>query len=261
MRERPPLPSVPPGEQPRLLDQVRRLTRLRHYSIRTEEAYVTWARRFINFHGQTHPRELREPEVEAFLTYLAAERNVSSSTQNQAFNALLFLYEGVLREPLEEVDALRAGKKVKLPLWLQKSDAKKLLAELQGVHKLVASLIFGGGLRLMEALRLRVHDIDFLKREITVHSGKGGRSRVTVLPATVEPQLKRQLRKVKELFRQDIDNGTANVYLPYKLAQKYPKAPKQLGWQYVFPAARCYRLRQSALSWLRVSLLVPLFRC
>jgi integron integrase len=222
---------------PRLLDLVRERLRVKHYSIRTEEQYVSWIRRYILFHGKRHPREMGLREVEAFLTDLAVAGRVSASTQNQAKAALLFLYAQVLGTELGWLDGVTSAKAARrLPVVLTEQEAKALLAQLTGVHWVLASLLYGAGLRLMEALRLRVKDVDFARREIVVRDGKGGKDRVTVLPAKLVEPLRQQLAKARELHTRDCLAGYGEVYLPFALARKYPRAAREWGWQYVFPA-------------------------
>lgn len=227
--------SIP--KPPRLLDQLRSRIRAKHYSIRTEEAYVDWARRFILFHGKRHPREMGAAEVEAFLTHLAVERRVSASTQNQAKSALLFLYKDVLGIDLPWLENVTQAKRERrLPVVLTAREARALLGELNGVMWLIASLLYGTGMRVLEGLRLRVKDIEFERREIIVRDGKGGKDRVTVLPETLIEPLKDQLARAKRLHDEDLEAGFGEVYLPDALAVKYPKAGKAWGWQYVFPS-------------------------
>ena len=222
---------------PRLLDRVRERLRVKHYSIRTEEQYVSWIRRYVLFHGKRHPREMGEREVEAFLTDLAVAGNVSASTQNQAKAALLFLYAQVLGVDLGWLEGVTTAKSARrLPVVLTAEEVRVLLAQLKGLHWLIASLLYGAGLRLMEAVRLRVKDIDFARREIVVRDGKGGKDRVTVLPAKLVEPLRQQLARARELHSSDCLAGYGEVYLPFALARKYPRAPREWGWQYAFPA-------------------------
>jgi integron integrase len=221
----------------KLLDQVRDAIRLKHYSIRTEQAYVGWIKRYIYFHGMRHPSEMGAPEVEAFLTYLAVKENVAASTQNQALSALLFLYREVLQQDLGPVDALRAKRPKRLPTVLTKDETLRLIGCLSGTHQLMAKLIYGSGLRLMECLRLRVKDLEFDRRALIVRDGKGVQDRVTVLPDSLIPLLKEHLQRVKALHEQDLAQGYGAVYLPDALARKYPNADREWGWQYVFPAS------------------------
>jgi integron integrase len=226
-------------QPPRLLDRVRERIRYKHYSLRTEESYVQWIRRFVLFHGKRHPSEMGAPEVEAFLTSLAVEGNVAASTQNQARSALLFLYKEVLGSELPWLDNVEQAKKPRrLPVVLNEDEVRSVLASLDGVAWLAAALLYGAGLRLMECLRLRVQDIDFKRREILVRDGKGFKDRVTMLPAKVATRLQQHLVTVKAAHETDLAEGFGEVYLPYALERKYPNADKSLGWQYVFPAAK-----------------------
>jgi len=224
---------------PRLLDQVRGKIRLKHYSLRTEQAYSDWIRRFIRFHGTRHPREMGSAEVEAFLTHLAVEGKVAASTQNQAKSALLFLYKEVLESELPWLDNVEQAKAPKrLPVVLTRAEVQALLTRLDGTHWLLASLLYGAGLRLMECLRLRVKDIDFARKEILVRDGKGFKDRVTMLPVALIEPLRVHLERVRDLHQQDIANGFGAVYLPYALERKYPNAAQEWIWQYVFPSAK-----------------------
>ena len=224
-------------KSPRLLDQVRDAIRRRNYSYRTEEQYVHWIKRFIYFSARRHPGDLGAPEVTAFLNHLARERNVAAATQNQALSALLFLYKEVLEQPLSWLDDLeRAKAPARLPTVLSPQQVRRLLAAMRGTKWLMASLLYGAGLRLTECLKLRVKDIDFEYRQILVRDGKGAKDRVTMLPqATIEP-LKRQLMVAKALHEADLVAGHGEVELPYALARKYPRAPCQWAWQFVFPS-------------------------
>jgi integron integrase len=221
-----------------LLDQVREQIRTLHYSIRTEDAYVLWAKQFILFHGKRHPLDMGEAEVGEFLTYLAVERNVAASTQNQALSAILFLYKVVLDRPLQNLgDVPRAKKPQRLPVVFTRDEVRAVLARLPGENALMASLLYGSGLRLMECLRLRVKDVDFGQNHIVVRDGKGQKDRVTVLPGSLVDALRRQVGRVAEIHRQDLANGFGRVYLPFALARKYPNADREPGWQYLFPAS------------------------
>lgn len=229
----------PTPTPPKLLDQVRERLRLKHYSIRTEQAYVEWTKRFIFFHGKRHPAQMGAAEVETFLTHLAVKNKVSASTQNQAKSALLFLYREVLEQKLEWLEKVTQAKTAKrLPVVLTVREVQAVLKRLSGTHWLLASLLYGSGLRLMEAVRLRVKDVEFIRREIIVREGKGNKDRVTMLPASVIEPLKLHLAKVKLLHAQDVAAGVAGVYLPFALAKKYPNAAHERGWQYVFPSAK-----------------------
>jgi len=223
----------------KLLDQVRDVIRLKHYSIRTEESYVDWIRRYILFHKKRHPKDMGRAEVEAFLTHLAVEGNVAASTQNQAFSALLFLYREVLHQELDApLDSVRAKKPSRLPVVLTPGEARQVIQGMTGVYQLMAKLLYGSGLRLMECVRLRVKDVDFERREITVRDAKGQHDRVTMLPASLVAPLQEHLKRVKLLHQQDLKAGYGQVYLPYALDRKSPNAAKEWGWQYVFPSER-----------------------
>ena len=222
---------------PRLLDRVRHALRLKHYALRTEEAYVGWIRRFILFHQKRHPQTLGTPEVEAFLTDLAVNQHVAASTQNQALSALLFLYSTVLDQPLTgPLTSVRAKQPQRLPTVLTREEVRRVLDALAGVHQVMAQLLYGSGLRLMECVRLRVKDLDFAQRQLIVREGKGAKDRLTMLPDRMLAPLQTQLQYVKLLHEQDLRAGYGNVYLPYALDRKYPNAEQLWIWQYVFPA-------------------------
>jgi integron integrase len=222
---------------PKLLDQVRDKIRVIHYSIRTEEQYLHWIKRFILFHEKRHPREMGAAEVEAFLTHLAVEGNVSASTQNQAKSAILFLYKRVLGIELPWLDNVtRAAAPQRLPLVLTPREVQAVLTRLRGAHAIAGGLLYGAGMRLMEVVRLRVKDVDFTRGEIVVREGKGNKDRVTMLPRCVARPLKLHLAKVKALHDEDLANGYGDVYLPHALAKKYPNTGKDWGWQYIFPS-------------------------
>lgn len=224
---------------PKLLDQVRAAIRARHYSRRTEEAYADWIRRYIVFHGKQHPRELGAGHVTAFLTALATRKRVSASTQNQALSAILFLYRAVLRLELGEIaQAPRAREPHHVPVVLGIGDVRRVLQELDGAQRLVVSLLYGAGLRLLECLELRVKDIDFDRREITVRRGKGGKDRRVMLPESIREALRRHLEVVKRQHDADTAAGLGRVVLPSALERKFPSAPGEWRWQFVFPASR-----------------------
>lgn len=226
-------------EQPGLLETMRDELRKRHYSIRTEEAYLQWVRRYIQFHGRRHPAGMGAPELEAFLTHLAVGRNVAASTQNQALSAILFLYRDVLGQQLPWLDGVtRAKKPQRLPVVLTQDEVQRVLSGLEGTHGLMVLLLYGSGLRLMECVRLRVKDLDFARGEIVVREAKGNKDRVTMLPRLVVQPLQRHLQRVKLLHEEDVLAGHGNVWLPHALAVKKPTAPKEWGWQYVFPSSR-----------------------
>lgn len=219
------------------LESVRVAIRVRHYSYRTEQAYIHWVRRFIIFCRKRHPRELGEPDVAAFLSDLAVRRNVSSSTQNQALNALVFMYREVLDRPLGEVaGVVRAKRTRRLPTVLSRNEVRSLLAEMRGTSWLVACVLYGSGLRLREALSLRVKDIDFGRHALIVRQGKGGKDRIITLPELLHDPLKRHLAARRTLWKRDLSNGPIRASLPDALSRKYPKAPLEWGWQFVFPA-------------------------
>jgi integron integrase len=221
----------------RLLDQVRDAIRRRHYSYRTEDTYVQWIKRFIYFSGKRHPSVLGAAEVTAFLNHLVRERDVAASTQNQALSALLFLYREVLGMPLPWLDALeRARRPVRVPTVLTREEAQRLLAQMQGTKWLMASLLYGAGLRLRECLKLRVKDVDFGYQQIVVRDGKGAKDRVTMLPASVVEPLKAHLVRVKGLHQRDLSEGCGAVELPDALARKYPRAQYEWAWKFVFPS-------------------------
>jgi integron integrase len=223
----------------RLLDQVRERMRVRHLSYRTEQTYIEWIRRFLRFHGMRHPREMGVAEVEAFLTHLAVDRNVSASTQNQALNALLFLYREVLEQPFGELRSVtRAKRSTRVPVVLSINEVASVLGNLAGVHWLIACLQYGSGLRLMESVRLRVKDLDFQHRAILVRDGKGAKDRVVTLPDELMVPLQRHLASRCTVFERDLALGFGTVWLPFARARKYPAAPRSWGWQYVFPASR-----------------------
>jgi integron integrase len=223
--------------KPRLLDEVRDRLRLKHYSLRTEQSYVDWIKRYIWFHDKRHPLDLGPREVEAFLTDLAIARKVSASTQNQALAALLFLYKQVMGIDLPWLDdVVRAKKPQRLPVVLTVAEVQRLLAHLDGSHGLMARLLYGTGMRLMECVRLRVKDVNFERNEIIVRDGKGGKDRVTMLPASLAGPLREHLKRVRMLFEQDRAEDAPGVYLPDALERKYPNAGKEWGWFWVFPS-------------------------
>jgi len=235
-----------------LLDRLRESLRVRHLSLRTEKAYIHWVRRYILFHGKRHPQEMGEAEVNAFLTHLAAEKQVSASTQIQALCALLFLYRTVLERELGELDGLvRARRRKRLPVVLTRDEVRGLLGRLEGVEHLFFSLLYGTGMRLSEGLRLRVKDIDLPSRQITVREGKGGKDRMTVLPDSVKTPLLTHLREVRQLHQRDLDAGGGRVQLPYALARKYPRAEMEWGWQYGYRPGTWVTLRPR--TWVTVS--------
>jgi integron integrase len=227
----------PPAQPPKLLERARRAMRARHYSARTEEAYIGWIRRYILFHNKRHPEAMGPDEVNEFLTSLAVDGKVAASTQNQALSALLFLYRQVLDSALPWLtDLVRARRPVRLPVVLTEAEVRMLLAEMEGTPKLIALLLYGGGLRLMECLQLRVKDINFSRHEIFIRDPKGRRDRLTVLPRAAEESLRAHLERVRALHEKDKAEGFGRVVLPTALARKFPNAAKEWVWQWVFPA-------------------------
>ena len=235
------LPGSSPESKPnpRLIEQVRNVMRLKHYSIRTERTYWDWIERFIRFHSMRHPAQMGETEVSAFLTYLAREGNVSASTQNQALSALLFLYKQVLKQDFGWLEGVeRPSKPARLPVVLTRDEVQKLFANLHGTARLMAGLLYGSGLRLMECVRLRVKDVDFSYARVTVRDGKGGKDRITMLAVNLADPLRLHLAKVRAQHEEDLAGGLGAVHLPHALARKYPRAAREWVWQYVFPSTR-----------------------
>ena len=232
--------SQPPtnSRPPKLLDQLRAKTRLLHYSKRTEEAYVDWATRFILFHGKRHPQEMGVAEIEAFLSHLAVERHLAASTQNQAFSALLFLYQRVLAIELAKVEFLRARRPERLPVVLAVEEVRTLFDRMTGIHRLAAELMYGSGLRILECCRLRVKDPDFARHHILVRDGEGEKDRAVPLPRRLEAELRAQLVEVKALHTRDLAAGNGRVWLPYAYAEKWPGADREFAWQYLFPSSK-----------------------
>ncbi len=229
-------PGAGPSGQPRLLDRVRYAIRARHYSLRTEEAYVGWVRRFILYHGKRHPMEMGESEINAFVTHLAVEGPVSASTQTQALSAILFLYRHVLQKPLPALDTvIRAKRPGRLPTVLTRAEVRAILGRMYGTPRLVATLLYGTGMRLLECLRLRVKDVEFGNNRILVRDTKGHRDRVAPLPAVVRAALPTWLSRVRRVHLDDLSRGFGGVYLPSAIVRKYPGAERDWGWQYVFP--------------------------
>jgi integron integrase len=230
---------LPTPQAPKLLDRVRSVMRLNRYSPRTEQAYVDWIKRFIRFHGIRHPQEMGADEVKAFLSYLAVEMNVAASTQNQAFSALLFLYQEVLKQRLPWIDDIvRAKRPKRVPVVFTQDEAKAVLSRMSGTPRLMAHLLYGSGLRLMECVRLRVKDVDLSYLQITVRDAKSGRDQRAMVPVFLVEALRKQIARVADLHEEDLRVGSGEVNLPFALARKYPKAAKELGWQYLFPSSR-----------------------
>jgi integron integrase len=233
--------AKPPG----LIQRYRELLQTRHYARRTVKAYEQWLRRFLRFHGLRHPREMGSAEVNAFLTHLAVEEQVSASTQNQALAALLFLYRDLLEQDLELEGVVRARTRQRVPVVLSEAEVRAVRERLEGEAALVVGLLYGSDLRLMEALRLRVKDLDVQRRELTVRDGKGGKDRLTLLPESLVPALQEHLLWVRSLHQSDLVAGWGRVLMPYALARKYPNANREWGWQWVFPQQNRWRDRAS----------------
>ena len=219
----------------KLLDQMREALRTQHYSFRTEKTYVDWCRRFILFHDRRHPKGMGVAEVEAFITYLATQRKVAASTQNQALSAIIFLYKEVLNQPLDPIEAVRARKPKRLPTVLNKKEVITVINAMSGTPQLMAKLLYGSGLRVSECTRLRIKDIDFTQQSLTIRDGKGEKDRITMLPESLLIPLEEHLRRVKQIHQKDLKDGFGSVYLPSALEKKYPNANREWAWQYVFP--------------------------
>jgi integron integrase len=225
--------------KPRLLDQVRNEIRLRHYSIRTEHTYVQWVTDYVRFHEMRHPNDMGAPEIHAYLTHLAVERNVAAKTQNQALCALVFLYTQVLKkDPGDFSGAVRAKLPERVPVVLSVEEVERIMQNLSGLHKLMVVLMYGTGMRIIEVIRLRIKDIDFENRSIVVREGKGDKDRIVPLPTSTVDALKQQIARVKELHDRDLTSGFGTVHLPYALAGKYPNTEKAFHWQYLFPSPK-----------------------
>jgi integron integrase len=233
-------------KKPRLLDQVRQTIRARHYSSKTEKAYVAWIKRFIFFNGTRHPDEMGEAEVNRFITHLATQDKVSASTQSQALSAIIFLYKNVLDRHLEWMDSIvRAKRPVRLPVVLSREEVREVLRIFHGVPWLQGSLMYGSGMRLLECHRVRIKDFDFHRLEIVVRDGKGRKDRVTIFPETLIKPLTAHLERVQERHHRDLKMGAGSIALPYALAKKYPNAAREWAWQWVFPARRFYVDRET----------------
>ena len=250
-----------PDSDLRLMEQVRQVLRYHHYSYRTEKTYCDWILRFVKFHGgKTHPNNMGKKEVEGFLSHLATHGKVSASTQRQALNAIVFLYRDVLDRSIQgEIEPVRAKRHARVPVVMTQEEVGRVLAEMTGVHLLMAKLLYGGGLRLMECVRLRVQDLDFDRGLIYLRAAKGGKDRATLFPKTLHDEMKQHIEKVRRLHEQDLAEGHGEVYLPEGLARKYRAAPKEFRWQYVFPsktlsedprtgAVRRHHVRESGLQ-------------
>ena len=221
----------------RLMDQVRETLRFYHYAYNTEKSYVDWILKFIRFNGKKHPREMGKLEIERFLSHLAVNRDVAASTQNQAFNAIMFLYKKVLDMPMDlDIRAKRSSKRKNLPTVLSKDEARLLISYIKGTAKILAGLMYGSGLRSMEVIRLRIHDIDFENNQIYVRNPKGGKDRTTIFPEVLHKPIRAQIESSKKLHEKDLEEGYGEVYLPTALKRKYTKANVSFGWQYLFPS-------------------------
>jgi integron integrase len=240
------MPISTTDKKPKLLDQLSQAIRSRHYSRKTEATYIHWIKRFIFFHHVRHPKDMAEPEINAFLTHLAVKEHVSASTQNQALCAIIFLYKHVINRKIGDIgEVIRARKPVRLPVVMTKDEVKAVLANLTGDKWIIACLMYGAGLRLMECLRLRVQDLDFNKNQIIVRSGKGDKDRVTMFPESVKKLLAEHLSKVKKIHESDITNGLGRVLLPDALARKYPNASKEWRWQWIFPQEKLWQNKKT----------------
>ncbi|AFN73824.1 Integrase [Melioribacter roseus P3M-2] len=224
-------------DKPKLLNQVRMALRTNHYSLKTEEAYIGWIKRYILYHNKRHPNEMGAEEIKKFISFLANEKNVSSSTQNQALNAILYLYKNIIKKEINFVDGISYVKRIRhLPTVFTREEAQKIIAELEGVVQLFVKMLYGTGMRLSEGLQLRVKDIDFEAKQITVRDGKGEKDRITILPEKLIEPLRGHIKKVRNLHLKDLQKGFGFTVLPYALERKYPNASKEFIWQYVFPA-------------------------
>jgi len=233
----------------KLLDQVRQRIRLKGYSIRTEKAYVSWIKRFILFHDKRHPNDMGKPEIEVFLSNLVLKSNVAASTQNQAFNAIIFLYKQVIDKDLpNDINAFRAKRPATLPVVMSREETMRVINVMSGVHQVMAIVMYGSGLRVQECIRLRVKDVDFEMNQIVVRNGKGKIDRITVFLDKIKLPIKSILERVKQIHKNDLSEGYGRVYLPYALARKYKNADTEWGWQYVFPASKISKDPRSGIS-------------
>ncbi|NWF88751.1 MAG: integron integrase [Ignavibacteriaceae bacterium] len=234
--------------KPKLLDQVRLTMRAAHYSKSTEESYANWIKRFIFFHNKCHPKEMGAEEIKAFISSLAVDQHVSASTQNQALQAILYLYKNILKKEIGWINDIKRAARIKhLPVVFSKKEVIKIFDYLSGTSKLIIALLYGGGLRLTEALKLRIKDIDFDYQQILVRDGKGEKDRHTVLPASIIPELKQHLNRVYLQHKADLKKGKGETILPYALKKKYPNAGKEFGWQYAFPADKFIKDKETGL--------------
>lgn len=234
--------------KPKLLDSVKINLRANHYSQKTEESYVNWIKKFILFNNKQHPEKMGAEEIKQFLNYLAIEKHVSSSTQNQALQGILYLYKNVLKKDVGWVEDIKRVSRVKhLPIVFSKREVMRIFDYLEGIPKLIVSLLYGGGLRLSEALRLRIKDIDFDYKQILVRDGKGEKDRHTLLPSAIISELKAHLNEVYKQHKKDLKNGKGETILPYALKNKYPNAAKEFGWQYAFPADKFIKEKETGL--------------
>ncbi len=222
----------------KLLDEVRNVIRLRHYSPRTEESYVNWIRKYVLYHNKKHPRDMGEKEIRDYLNNLSLTQNLSYSTQNQALNAIIFLYKNVIKKELGNLNFEKAKRVKHIPVVLSKNEVKLILDKLEGIVKLIVSLLYGSGLRLSECLRIRIKDVDVDYMQIIIRDGKGEKDRRTMIPGSLINQLKKQIEKVKHIHTSDLKKSGGFTNLPYALEKKYPNANKQFGWQYLFPASK-----------------------
>jgi integron integrase len=223
-------------KKPKLLDQVRSVLRVKHYSYRTEQNYIHWIKRYIYFHNKKHPSDLNEKKISEFLSFLAVKEKVSASTQNQAMCAIVFMYKNVIKKEIGEFKELVWAKRPKkIPVVFTIDEANSVIKNLSGIHQVLAKLLYGAGLRLQECLQLRIKDLDFKYKQIYIRNGKGNKDRVTMLPDSLIEELKDQVSKVNTIHKKDLGNGFGSVYLPFALEKKYPSASKEFGWQYVFP--------------------------
>ncbi|QTA83991.1 Integron integrase [Desulfonema limicola] len=227
-----------PDPNLKLMDQVRQVLRYHHYRYNTEKTYCDWIKRYIKFHGsRIHPKYMGKNEIESFLSHLASDRSVSASTQRQALNAIVFLYKNVLDIELpEKIGHIKAKNYRRPPVVMTKKEVKQVLSQMQGIHLLMAKVLYGGGLRLMECIRLRIHDLDFGQKQLYIRDAKGGKDRITLFPESVREDMLKQVEKVRKIHDADIKKGYGSVYLPEALARKYPNASYETGWQYVFPS-------------------------